>query len=208
MIRDRIVNYLARITDYPLLGRNRSRIVIGTDRKNTRESGFGDGGQNDVESSCVDIVAGFSPDSGDPDMINDKSRIYVCEKTNPDEYFDIQVGESVSEEPANIIISDHIRIKGRKTIKLMNSNFSIVVSENGDVAIKSAAKIVVDSSDIKLGASDATEVPAFASKVLEELQRIATVTQTFIPGTGGAALTPYIAPSAVGEIGATKTKVS
>lgn len=207
MIRDTIVNYLARFSDITFLGRNRSRIVLGTDRKTTRDSGYGDGGQNEVESASVDLVAGFAPDSGNVDMKNDKSRVYIAEKTDPDGYFDITVGDSITAEPSVVAISDHIRIKGRKTIKIVGSNFSIIVNDQGEATVE-CQKMTVSCPDVKLGGPEASEVPAWASKVLTELQKIQFTFKTFVPGGGGASFPNlYIAPTSVNQIGATKTKV-
>jgi len=208
MIRDNIKNFLARVSDISFFGRNRSRIIIGTDRKNTRDSGYGDGGQNDVESSCVDLVAGFDPTSGDNDLKNDKSRIYIAEKTDPDDYFDISVGDSISGEPSVVNISDHIRIKGRKTIKIVGNQFSMIVDNNGNVKMD-CQDLVISSPSLKLGSNNASEVPAWASKVLSELQSLQRSLNSIVGGaTVPARFTiPYIAPTAINQIGATKTKI-
>lgn len=210
VILDTIVNFLARVSDKVISGRNRTRITLGTDRKNTKTSGYGEGGENDAESGTVDIVAGYDPTSGDTNLKDDKSRIYISAKTDPDEYFDLNFGDEATGEPAIVQISDNIYLKARKRIKIVNEKFSILVKENGDITIKSDGKIVFDSSDIKIGDASAAEVPAWASKIQQELVKIQTTLLTGVAPTGGGTVTyanPYTAPTA-SSLGATKTKIS
>lgn len=208
MIRDTIVAFLARTSDYIFSGRNRARIVVGTDRKDTADSGYGAGGQDDPDSSTIDIVVGFDPTSGDPDLENDKSRIYLSEKTDPDDYFNIQVGDSVTGESAGVVISDHIRVIGRKTIKIVGKDFSINIDDQGNATIK-ANKVVFDSSDTRLGGDSVSEKPTRASKILQELQSIdRTLKSLTVTGTATGTFTiPYNAPLTDDNLGATKTKI-
>lgn len=135
MIRERIVAFLSRLSDSVFPGRNRARIVIGTDRKDTIESGYGDGGENDPESAAIDLVAGFVGDSGDISFIEDKSRLYLSGKTNPDEYSGINKGGKVEGEAAFIGISDHVYLKARKKTKIVGPDYTIIM-ENGTVTIE------------------------------------------------------------------------
>lgn len=209
VILDTIVNFLARASDRVFTGRNRTRIVLGTDRKDTATSGFGEGGEDNVESGTIDIVAGYVPDSGDPQYIQDKSRIYISGKTKPDEYFEFGETDKAEGEPAVVIISDNVYLKARKRIKIINDKFSILVKENGDVTIKSNGKIVFDSNDIKIGDADANETPAWASKLLQELTKIQISLDTGVAGGSTVTFaTPYKAPTSVSSLGATKTKIS
>jgi hypothetical protein len=163
MIRERFVAFLARLSDTVLSGRNRARIVIGTDRKTTVDSGYGDGGENDPESAAIDLVAGYSGDSGDVNFESDKSRLYLSGKTDPDEYTGINKGGSVEGEAALIGISDNVYLKARNKTKIVGPDYTIIL-EDGNVTIEAtggAPKIEVkvgtqvvriDNSGIELDA--------------------------------------------------------
>ncbi len=133
MIRRIIPVFLRRVSDMLYQGRNAAMIIIGTDRKNTTNSGYGDGGQNKPESATIDIVAGYK--GKDVDYKKDSTRLYLSECTDPDEYFDIKQGAKPKATPALVGISDQVYFKARKNIKIVNDNFSIIVSEDGNVEI-------------------------------------------------------------------------
>jgi hypothetical protein len=165
-IRERFFAFAARISDNVLGGRLRSRIVIGSDRKDTINSGYGDGGENDPESASIDLVAGFVGDSGNPNFSVDKSRLYLVGKTDPDDYLGIDKGAKVEGEAAFIGISDNIYLKARKKVKIIGPKYSIVIDEEGNLLIEATTKIeakvgssklVIQSSGIEL---DAGQGPA------------------------------------------------
>lgn len=143
MIRDRVPRFLKRVSDYVLPGRNRSRIVLGTDRKNTANSGYGDGGKNDTESSSIDLVAGFVKE--DPAYKEDKSRVYIAEKTDPDDYFGIEEGPKATGESAVVVKSGNVYIAADSKVKIIHPNFTLVVTSEG-VEIK-ATKIKMKAGD-------------------------------------------------------------
>ena len=155
MIFENIPRFFARITDIVFPGRNRARIVIGTDRKDTVESGYGAGGENDAESATIDIVAGYGTENNNPDLINDKSRIYISGKTDPDQYFDINKGARVEGEAAIVGISDNVYLKARKKTKIIGPEYSIVIDENGDATIelKSVSMSAQNSIELKTGSN-------------------------------------------------------
>lgn len=87
-----------------------------------------------TESSCIDIVTGFS---GTLNFETDKSRIYVTMKTNLDDnlslssdYSSVQPGPPVNNTSAIILKSDEIRIVARTGMK--------VVVEGGDLHLEGA----------------------------------------------------------------------
>lgn len=210
VILDTIVNFLARAGDRIFTGRNRTRIIMGTDRKDTKDSGYGENGEDDPESGTLDFVAGYDPSSSDQNLRDDKSRLYISGKTDPDDYFGIDLGDKAEGEPAMIQISDNIYLKSRKRIKILNDKFSILVKENGEITIKSDQKIVFDSSNIRIGDANASEVPAWASKVFDELSAIDRTLKSLTGGSTAPAefLIPYVGPPPASALGATKTKIS
>ena len=145
-LKEKIATFLKRFSDVVLLGRNGSRIVLGTDRKDVRESGFGDGSDNEKPgSSMVDIVAGSTREN--PDYIQDRSRIYVAAKTNPDEYFQMNLGKSEKETPAIVLFSDQVYTKARKNIKIKNENVTILIKQNGNIEIEATKNTKIKSGN-------------------------------------------------------------
>lgn len=155
MIREIFKPYISRLTDYVLNSRNRARIVIGTDRKDSIDSGYGDGGRNEAESAAIDIVAGFDGSSELPSFQNDLSRIYLSAKTDPDDYLDNQIGPKAEAEPAILVVSDNIYLKSRAKTKILNDNYSISFDQDGNIEIKASSKIVISvgSNSIKIDSS-------------------------------------------------------
>lgn len=132
-------------------GRNASMIVVGTDRKDKVNSGYGDGGKNKPESSMIDLVAGYK--GSDVDYLKDSSRIYIAECTDPDDYFGINAGTAQKETPAIVAISDQVYLKARKNIKIINDKFSLVIDENGDFELKTSGngKFKCGDSELSMG---------------------------------------------------------
>ncbi len=155
MIREIFKSYLARITDYVIVSRNRSRIVLGTDRKDTIDSGYGDGGRNDQDSSSIDIVTGFDGESDSPSFLRDKSRIYLSGKSDPDSYIDNDVGPIVEGEPAIVCVSDNVYLKARSNTKILGENYSVVLDKDGNIEIVASSKvsIKVGSNIVKIDSS-------------------------------------------------------
>lgn len=161
MILERFVVFLRRITDEVFLGRNRTRIVLGTDRKNTASSGYGDGGQNDLDSAAIDIVAGHDKDSGDMSFENDKTRVYLSAKSDPDDYLSINKGQSVQGEPSLLMTSNNVYVKARNKTKIVGPEYSIVLEDDsitievsGKIELKTnQGSITIDQSGISLVAN-------------------------------------------------------
>lgn len=225
MIRETIKRITQRLSDIVIQGRNRSMIILGTDRKDSVDSGYGDGGQNEIESATIDIVTCWDPDSNTPNYKEDKSRIYISGKTDPDNYFDINKGESVEGEPAIVNISDNIYLKARKKIKILNDNISILISENGEIEIEAENKatIKVGSANLILNKDGLVSIGtqsseedniAQALKTKREIQSTRDIIQNLVmqvtvnptSGNGTAVVVPGTIPPA-GDIANSKVRV-
>ena len=145
MIRDTIPNFIKRISDYVLHGRNRTRIVLGTDRKDSLASGYGEGGKNDVESGAIDIVAGFQQNN--PSYTTDGARLYLSGKTDPDDYLGVNAGTKIVGQPAALLASENVYINGRENIKIICGNVQILIDQN-NILIKAEQNL-----SIKCGSS-------------------------------------------------------
>lgn len=133
-IRETIVRFLRRTSDTILMGRNAARIVVGTDRKDTPESGYGDGSENaSIGAGAIDIVAGYSEENLNFDR--DASRIYLSAKSNPDEYLNINLGDAQEETPCILLRTDQLYIKARQFIKIRNENATILITPDGNIEV-------------------------------------------------------------------------
>jgi len=125
-------------------GQNNARIILGRDRSNFVVSGYG--GLGHTRCGAIDIVVGlqgWAPADGgaqlekgaswipgradknfgslNSDKPGDAARIYISQRANIDEYFDIcegSVGLSIADSAIGIK-ADSIRIMARKGIKLV-----------------------------------------------------------------------------------------
>ena len=146
-IREVIANFIERASDIVVYGRNASRIVLGTDRKDTVDSGYGDGSETAEEnSSVIDLVAGYIKKN--PDYLNDKSRIYIAAKTDPDDYFQMELGEGEIAKGAIVLVSDNVYLKARNNIKIRNGNATILIQSDGNIQIETP-----ENTNIKSGES-------------------------------------------------------
>ena len=117
---------------YVLKGENNQWIIAGRDRPSGFESGYG--GRGDTKAGCIDIVVGrIFPEKGkkrtepvNSDFSKDAARIYISQRTNIDENFDIVntrkngegVGNSIGRSAIGIK-ADSVRIIGREGVKIV-----------------------------------------------------------------------------------------
>lgn len=134
MIIENIAKFLRRASDLVMEARNGARIVLGTDRQSLVGSGYGDGGKDRPGSAAIDIVVGVV--SGDVNFPDDKSRVYLSALTDPDKYALTEDGPQVSEAPGAIVVSDHIRLRARQTLKIVTGKTSILLNADGTLQIE------------------------------------------------------------------------
>jgi hypothetical protein len=124
-------------------------------------------GKNSREKDEIDktpIVTESNTDGdniaeGDPDFINDLSRIYISMKTSVDENFEIETSDTAmamsdGDVPGIVIKSDQVRIVAREDVKFMvgpaDDGAAIVLKADGNIVFIPGA-----SGVIKLGGDDA-----------------------------------------------------
>jgi hypothetical protein len=145
-----------RFQDTIVASKNTARIVLGSDRVDSKDSGAD-------ESEAIDIVVGVQKENGDPDFINDKSRSYISSKSdNIIEDLGNQEDEALWYE-----ISDNNAIIARKDILIQskdgetkikfNRNGSIDIEGNQKVTIH-ANNVVVDGTTVIGGASGTNKI--------------------------------------------------
>ena len=93
---------------------------------------------------------------GDPDFINDLSRIYVSMLTNADQNFEIEIAgmDASDEAPAIVLKSSQVRLLARDDLKIHvgdpDTGGSVVIKSDGDIVF-----IPGEEGVIKLGGDDA-----------------------------------------------------
>jgi hypothetical protein len=118
-------------------GKHNTYIILGRDRPSDRNSGYG--GRGTEKAGTIDIVVGRASSAttnkdanGEPLWANnnvwrDASRIYISQRTDVDANFGIVSGSSgiASNSPAIAIKSDHVRIVGRGSVKIVTGTDSL-----------------------------------------------------------------------------------
>lgn len=142
-------------------GQNNSFIVLGRDRPASRLSGYG--GKGDTQASMIDIVVGrmawkpmVEDDDGnivstDPNFKVDAARIYISQKTDVDENFNLvdgSVGNSKAKSAIGIK-ADGVRIVAREGIKLITRTDQ-KNSQGADVSSVSGIDIIAGNDDSDL----------------------------------------------------------
>jgi len=156
-------------------GENNTRIVLGRDRNVGWASGYG--GRGHTRSGAIDIVVGLqgwapgesgyqkedkwingTADRNFGSMNNDKpgdaARIYISQRANIDEYFDIcagGVGQSVADSAIGMK-ADSVRIMARKGIKLVTGkNPPGRNSIDGKLKVTYGIDLIAGNRDIQSG---------------------------------------------------------
>ncbi len=196
MIRDTIPRFFRRLTDKIFEGTNRTRIVLGTDRKDDIHSGYGDGGRNDVSAGAIDIVAGYIDQN--TSFAEDKSRVYLSGKANPDEYLDIDQGKPAVGEACIILKSENDYIVAENNIKIVCGSNVIIINKNGDIQIEGTASINIKAGAGVLNISSSGEISLGVANGIPK--RILTENDICVgtsPPGGGIVVSNFLAPGAL-----------
>jgi len=158
-------------------GGNNTRIILGRDRNVGPVSGYG--GKGHTRAGAIDIVVGlqgWAPETGgkidetngswingvadrnfgsmNNDRPGDAARVYISQRTNIDEYFDIcegGVGTSVADSAIGIK-ADSIRIMSRKGIKLVTSKAPPGRNSlDGKLKVTYGIDLIAGNRDVKTG---------------------------------------------------------
>jgi len=135
--------------------KNNSWIVLGRDRPSTPPSGYG--GQGATQCGSIDLVVGrmSSVDGGpksdiwvSPNFTSDAARIYISQRTDIDENFDLVAGNvGISKGRSGIgIKADAVRIIGREGIKLV-TNTDKKNSQGGKVKSTYGIDLIAGNDD-------------------------------------------------------------
>jgi len=155
-------HYIKAENENVLKNMNGSYIVLGRDRPKSRISGYG--GRGETHCASIDIIAGRMSADGpmemdeqgnmvsvDPSFEKDAARIYLSQKTDIDEYFDLVPGKvGFSQTRSGIgIKADAVRIMGREGIKLVTRP-EAVNSQGGTIESPSGIDLIAGNDDTDL----------------------------------------------------------
>lgn len=158
MIREAITRFIKRVSDLAYQGRNGALIWLGTDRKDTINSGYGDGGKNEEETSAIDIAVGLQND-GNINFKNDLIHVYLSSKTDPDDYFAVTKAEKVVGEPALVLKAPNVYMLSAKRIKIIAGNNSIIMSDSGVTIQSNNIILESDVAEVRCNQSVSLKAP-------------------------------------------------
>lgn len=133
-----IPSYINTDSEVVYKNKNNAWIVLGRDRPAGRASGYG--GRGDTQAASIDLVVGrmgAQPSSTayvDPNFRIDAARIYLSQKTDIDENFNLADGSvgSTKTKSGIGIKADGVRVIARESIKLVTTTDN-VNSQGGKV---------------------------------------------------------------------------
>jgi len=170
-------NFIRRKSDKIIEGSNNASIVLGRDRPGEVGSGYG----NQTGAGTIDIVVGrvsaniqTAADTNqslnkpeilyvDNNISADASRIYISQKTNVDENFNLADGNvgSSKAKAAIAIKSDAVRIIGREGVKIISKSDK---TNSGGAIIRSVPAI-----DIITGNNDTSKEPSVKGETTRKM---------------------------------------
>ena len=199
-LREKLPKYNESLSEKVIEGANNAFIIMGRDRPNKLNSGYG--GKGHTKSGAIDLVVGlqgwnpaeggklsrdgkWTPGLADKNFgsfnqnisAGDAARIYISQRADIDDYFDIcegSVGKSFSDSAIGMK-ADEIRILARKGIKLVTQkNPPGVNSLDGNIGVVYGIDLIAGNRDTKTGLQGLSKGnPEYGSKrTLEYLQPI------------------------------------
>ena len=179
-VKENIPKYNTAPSERVEKGQNNTWIILGRDRNMGFASGYG--GKGHTRAGAIDIVVGlqgWDPVHGEVveknfgSMANDKTgdaaRIYISQRADIDQYFDICDGSMGPSKAMSAIgiKADSVRIMGRKGIKIVTGQApQQKTSLNGELPAQFGIDLIagnrdnvpaVGKSDVVLGGKTATQ---------------------------------------------------
>ncbi len=173
-------------------GQNNSMIVLGRDRPGSRLSGYG--GMGDTQASMIDLCVGrmaWNPKSddgagnvvfADPNFTIDSARIYISQKTDIDENFNLvdgNVGKSQAKSAIGLK-ADAIRVIAREGIKLVTRT-DPKNSQGADVKEIVGIDLIAGNDDEKLQPIPVGDnLVEFSERILDHINALNGIVTTFV----------------------------
>ena len=176
-LREKLPQYNESLSEKVIEGENNAFIILGRDRSGKMNSGYG--GKGHTKSGAIDLVVGlqgwnpseggelsntgrWTPGKADKNFgsfnqdvsAGDAARIYISQRADIDDYFDIcegSVGKSFSDSAIGMK-ADEIRILARKGIKLVTQkNPPGRNSLDGKIGVVYGIDLIAGNRDTKTG---------------------------------------------------------
>ena len=176
--------------------KNNAWVVLGRDRPGNRMSGYG--GRGDTQAASIDMVVGrmsYKPDSNayvDPNFVADSARIYISQKTDIDQNFNLADGTvgDVTTASGIGIKADQVRIIGREGIKLVTVT-DAVNSQGGRIKGITGIDLIAGNNDAGL------EPLVKGSKLISCLEKLAEYVSDLTEVVNGLATNQLIINNAL-----------
>ena len=240
IIKEAVPRFTKRPGDKVVQGSNGSRIVFGMDRTGAATDppkknsptidivvGYGQEGTPtapvSIENSRGDKETDKTPEKrkkkenvreGDPDFINDKTRVYVSAKTDIDLNMKMLipgVPPTIGNKPALGVITDQFRVDARQDLKLRSGESAIVMDSSGNIRLVGGRSISLGNANASLGVARLTDkasadpgMLAWISQVTTALTQIAVYVNALVPGS---VVPPTGPPADFGSISSASKKV-
>jgi hypothetical protein len=220
IIKEPTARFTKRPGDNVILGSNATRIVLGMDRASSSTAPASTPPRE--KSATIDMVVGYgrkdkrnapkiiensrgyeevdkdlkTPSNvaeGDPDMVEDPSRFYLSESTDPDTNFEIEI-EGITppagNAPSAIIKTDRLRLIGNQNIRIVGKSSSVSLEENGDMALI--------APNIKIGSTSSEEPIVLGNSLVKAIANYVKSTTDALNNLNIAAATYFAIPVAIG----------
>jgi hypothetical protein len=184
-IKENIPKYNDAPSEKVTKGKNNTWIILGRDRNMGWSSGYG--GKGHTRAGAIDIVVGlqgWDPVHGEVveknfgsmgnDKAGDAARIYISQRADIDQYFDICDGSMGPSKAMSAIgiKADSVRIMGRRGIKIVTGQAPQQKSSTG---AKQPAQFGID-----LIAGNRDDVPALSGKDTVIAGKAVTLSQPYL----------------------------
>lgn len=181
-----VPKFIAAKNEVVYQGQNNSWIVLGRDRPASRLSGYG--GIGDTQCGSIDLVVGRMgayPRSDryvDPDFRVDSARIYISQKTDIDDNFNLATGKS-GKAFANSgigIKADAVRVVARESIKLI-TGVDARNSQGGNNDATFGVEIIANNDDSSLQPMVKGDSLSMAlERMVDHIQSLSGVVSAFV----------------------------
>jgi len=175
-----VPHFIQTESEHVISNKNNSWIVLGRDRPRGIASGYG--GNTDTGTACIDLCVGrmsanpITDAYVDPNFRTDAARIYISQKTDIDENFNLTEGSlGMSETKSAVgIKADGVRIVAREGIKLVTTTDSLN-SQGG--CVKSIGNIDLIAGNNTEFLEPAVKGKQLANMLRKMLQQISDLTE-------------------------------
>lgn len=174
-IYEDVPRFVKRSGDNVIAGSNNTVIVLGTDRVNNVESGYGVATKGGKKAGAIYIGVGRQDEN--ISLESDDSYLYLSMKADPEQYAGIKAGSATKARPSVILKSDTVVLAARDSMKIVCGDSTLVMTKSGFVI----------EGPVKFGSR------AVKKLLTETFARVTYMTHTH-PIPGGSTGTPVSPP--------------